>query len=514
LDRIEGSAAKAVSPAPPAVSGGMGNLTWRWFVGLALLVAGVRLGVFAYAGSPLPYYDQWVAEFNNVFLRVVHGNSPWAALFTPHNEHLIVTTRLASLGGFLLNGYWDVRVLVVVAALTRAAEAALIGWLLSRAARPLVQRATWAACAVVFVTPVSGYNLLCGLQTSFYLADLALVASLVCVDRWGAPSRSGILLIAIQLVGLLSMGSAVAIPLATVAMHVASGRDRRGFWGAWLACVAAVSAYALTMAGHPAAGAPIASRIGFLITLLGWPLPGWFSGVVVTAGCAALGVAAYRRAALARGALPAALALLVYASANVAMIAINRPRSDFHLRHWESAALMPLGVFVLFANAGAELGAARRSWRGLSLVVGGLYACALGFQVARHSWPYVAEARAHRAAALAYHRAVLTSGQYGAEAARITARLARDGAGFFDDPVLRFTPGPVVLQNIAAAPLPSLALLGPDILPSRESSLLTKALGWLVRAGPFVAAVGLAVLLLPLGAGTRKIAKRDDRPAR
>ena len=89
------------------------QLSWA----LALLVLGMRLGVFQYAGSPLPYFDQWILEFNNIFLMMLHEESLWTILFTSHNEHMPVTTKLLSMTGFVLNGYWDVKFLAVVAAL-------------------------------------------------------------------------------------------------------------------------------------------------------------------------------------------------------------------------------------------------------------------------------------------------------------------------------------------------------------------------------------------------------------
>jgi hypothetical protein len=98
---------------------------------LGFLVLGARLSVFSYAGSPLPYYDRWVAEFNNTFLNLFSGNSIWSVLFMPYNNHVILTTRLTTLFGFALNGYWDVAFLAAAAAFIRALEAALMFRLLS-----------------------------------------------------------------------------------------------------------------------------------------------------------------------------------------------------------------------------------------------------------------------------------------------------------------------------------------------------------------------------------------------
>ncbi|HEV8073474.1 MAG TPA: hypothetical protein VGP21_05015, partial [Opitutaceae bacterium] len=103
------------------VAAAKNKIVGAWMeLALAFFVLGTRLAVFSYAGSPLPYYDQWVAECHSTFLKLFSGHSIWSVLFTPHNEHVILTTKLVSLSGFALNGYWDVPFLAVAAAFVRA----------------------------------------------------------------------------------------------------------------------------------------------------------------------------------------------------------------------------------------------------------------------------------------------------------------------------------------------------------------------------------------------------------
>lgn len=156
---------------------GLTSFFASWAFALFLLVLGARLWVFSYAGSPLPLYDQWIAEFNNLFLQAAGGGGIVETLLTPHNEHLQLSTKLVSLGGFVANGYWDVPFLAAASAFVRAAEAAVLFGLITQGASSRGKFCLWGLCAAIFAAPLSGYNLLCGLQISFYFAGLALLWS-------------------------------------------------------------------------------------------------------------------------------------------------------------------------------------------------------------------------------------------------------------------------------------------------------------------------------------------------
>jgi hypothetical protein len=469
----------------------------RWELALGFLVLGVRLWIFSYAGSPLPYYDQWLAEFNNTFLQLAGGSGIWSMLFTPHNEHVLLTTKLVSWLGFSLNGYWDVRFLVVAAALVRAVEGALLFRLLSSGADKAARAIIWLGIVAIFVAPVSGFNLLCGLQVSFYFAELALIGSMFCLLHWSSAWRSGIWLCLLNLLGLCSMASALAIPVATLGTHLASGQKRRGFWVAWLLTFASAITYALVMSGVAVprtANTPIGERAAVFAELISWPLMGRGAGIALVFVALAGIVWLARNARLSQRPIPTVVGLGVFGAVNLLLIALNRPADDFHPRHWEVAALVPLSLIALGANLFSFIERRKVLIAGFGFAV--LIAYCAGFvAVWRQSWRYIESARGHRIEAVAFYRGVFTSDLMPRERARMNALLAEKNYTFFDDPILRFTPHPVVYRNMLQSRSETLAMLSPEILPSRGMSRVSRFVGWLTNAGWCFAAIGVLLVI-------------------
>jgi hypothetical protein len=455
---------------------------------LIITVTGLRWAVFAYAGSPLPYFDQWLAEFNNLFLLGTVSHSGAGIWLTPHNEHFPVTMKLASLLGFLLNGYWDVKFLALVSGLVRAAGAGATWVLLSRQTGRGQRITLWLLCALAFGWPWSAFNALNGMQVSFYFADLALLLSLLVVQRW-AGARSGLALIGLMLLGLGSMASALAIPPATLGLHLTRRQARPGFAVAWLCTLVLALAYIIIPAGTGAEPVQsIATTAHFFLTLLAWPLPwaGW--GACVLIGGIAFFI--HYHNGTAPPALAVAFALGVFAAGNCAMLALHRSPADFHPRHWDSVGWLPFGIAVLLGFWTTSQSVRRVVRLGGGVVVAGLGAALLAtfFKV---SWPYLHAAHHDRAAVVQHYRHAFLSGEFRAESARVNRLLIDRDYAFFDDPAGRFALPPSVAANIAATPLPDLALLGPDILPSRGPSLTARLTALLFWISPGIAATGL-----------------------
>lgn len=449
-------------------------------VALACAVVASRLAVFHYGGSILPYYDQWFVEFENGFLSVARGMPPLEALFLPHNEHRLVTTKLLSFVGFLVNGYWDVRFLVIISALVRAAEAALLFRLLLPVGHGrLATWGWWLACLVVFASPLSGYNLLCGMQVSFFLAELGMLAAIVLVSRWQGNVRDAVALVAIQLFGLASFGSAIAIPLATAAVHGAAPRPRRWFWSSWCLSVALSLAWAGAGAGN--AAGEHAVRIGFFLELLAWPLHSAAWGLLLAvAGIVVLAKTRDRNPTLA-----ATAGVLVFAAANSALLAYGRPPEMLHHRHWDLLALLPLGWLAL----GLQLAPKNRvaETRLVLAPVVLTYGVFLATLVWSTSWPYIKQAHLGHADAEARMRRLLLSDQIYQEAARLNRPLQRKDYLFFDHPFERYMVHPAIARNYHLAPLPALAVLSPELIPTRPVAAGTRFMTWLITWGGWLA---------------------------
>jgi hypothetical protein len=459
---------------------------------LACAVVAGRLAIFHYGGSILPYYDQWFVEFENGFLSVARGMPQLEALFLPHNEHRLVTTKLLSFAGFLVNGYWDVRFLVIVAALVRAAEAAVLFRLLRPSERGrLATWGWWLACLVVFAAPLSSYNLLCGMQVSFFLAELSLLAAIVLVSRWQGRVRDAVVLVAIQFFGLASFGSALAIPLATLAVHWIARRPRPRFWVGWCLTVSLSVAWAGAGAGN--AASEHALRIGFFLELLAWPLSSATWGVLL----AVTAIAAVVRTRNRGPSVAPTLGVLVFAAVNAAMLAHGRPPEMLHPRHWDLLALLPLGWLAL----GLQLAPAHRA--GPTRLVLAAIVLTYGVFLATLLWyssrPYLEQAHDTHADAETRMRRLLLSDQIYQEAARLNRPLQKKDYLFFDHPFERYMMHPAIARNYHLAPLPALAVLSPELIPTRPVAAGTRFMagliiwgGWLVV--PSVLLVGMALV--------------------
>jgi hypothetical protein len=482
------------------------RLAWA----LAFIVLGMRLAVFEFAGSPLPYFDQWMAEYNNIFLLAMNGGSLGKILFTHHNEHILLTTKLLSLAGFALNGYWDVKFLVCLAALVRAGEAAWAFRLLSAGGRPAVRLIVWVGCALVFALPLSGYNLLCGMQVSFFLADLAMLWSIRTVLHWRKPGSSGGQLCCSMVFGLLSLGSAIAIPAVTLAVHLAQRRPRAGFWVAWAISVMLAGLYVLQSSALASGGSSLPGwpQLIFFFQLLSWPVMHAGLGLLVVLFAGTGLWQALRTGAGLKSGAAAGTGLAVFAVANAALLALSRLRSDFHMRHWDTVSLIVLSVIVLGAFGADAAGRLRRpALFGLS----GLIALAAAFFCLRmneQSLPYLRSGHADRETNVQRYRANFLSGGLQQDFDRINAMLRVRDYSFYDDPVYRFVPHPVVSANIMRRPLPMLALLSPEIMPTRELSPLSVVVQLIIRHGWIFLLPGVGLALAGI-AGLR----HDEPPA-
>ena len=100
-------------------------------IALFFLVLGAKWAVFDRFGSDLPNWDQWDAEGLNLLAPWFEHDHFTQHLFTPHNEHRVVMTKLQNLAVTLAAGQWDARVEIVFNAALHSALAVAC-WLVGR----------------------------------------------------------------------------------------------------------------------------------------------------------------------------------------------------------------------------------------------------------------------------------------------------------------------------------------------------------------------------------------------
>jgi hypothetical protein len=502
-----------LAPAPPATPWNLQVLE-AWAVGF--LVLGIRLALFNYGGSPLPYYDQWMAEYGNFLLPLATNptGAAWSLLLVPHNEHLLLTTKLLTLLGFWLNGYWDVEFLAICAAVVRAAVAFYTYRLIAHGSRGAGRIVLWVACTAVLGSPLSAYNVLCGMQVSFYFVDLTCLASLWIMQRWNSPVASGVALCCTMAVGIASMGSAVALPAVTLVVHLIDGRKRIGFWAAWATTV--IMAIAYTSLRAPillkAGSAPsVGGGAAFFLQLVSWPIGQGIAGlglIIVVAVC----LWTYCRRGAPRAEPIAQIAGLgIFGGTNALLLAVQRNPETLHMRHWEALAWTPLAVVALLVRLPMNSVVTRRWVNAAAATLTVIYLTAALALFFKHSEPYLAGAHANRQLALDHYRAQILSKDLFIEGSRMGDRLVKKDYSFFDDPIGRFNLHPQVALNMARRYPEALSLLSPELVPARQPSATSTWIRWIKRRGILFVALGLALGLALMARGLIDTIRRPVR---
>lgn len=194
-----------------------------------MLIAATRLLALQYFGSEIPYWDQWDSEGWILLRPFQKGDWDWRVLFSLHNEHRILLTRLTTLTLFIANNrQWDNLVSVFFNALFYAAAFALI-------LRRLTLELSWRSYMPLFVLalviaclPFCPENLLTGFQSQFYyMIVLAAVGIWVAAAKRPTYGRiAGLVIITLACVFSMASG-ALSIPTLLAAAVLRWWRDRK-----------------------------------------------------------------------------------------------------------------------------------------------------------------------------------------------------------------------------------------------------------------------------------------------
>ena len=204
-------------------------------VALLVIVCGARLWIADVCGSPAPFWDQWDAEGNKLFVPFLRGELSWWHIVKPHNEHRIVLTRLLALGLFQVNRMWDPRLEMVVNALIAAGSATLIAHLLLLEIGVKWWRQVISAVALLWALPYGFENTVWGFQSQVYflvLFSFLALWGLACGPpysvRWWVGVASAVL-------ACLTMASGFLAGLVVVAIRcLAIALDRRTWRAHWV----------------------------------------------------------------------------------------------------------------------------------------------------------------------------------------------------------------------------------------------------------------------------------------
>lgn len=194
-------------------------LAWLW----AFACHGLIVLLFSHS---LPTADQWDSEGFMIMRPWLEGTLTWRDMFTPHNEHRIVTKHVLDLIVLSANGrHWDNVVIALVNAAIYATAIALLFSFVTRATEGLTRRVLQAFTLVLPLLLSNFENTQWGFQSPFYFYCLfALLAFRHAALHPQLPHWGAVLLVC-SAAALLSLGSGLLLPAALTAMLLL---DRRG----------------------------------------------------------------------------------------------------------------------------------------------------------------------------------------------------------------------------------------------------------------------------------------------
>jgi hypothetical protein len=237
---------------------------------LFLLIVGAKWATFDRFGSPMPDWDQWDAEAVHLFIPWFENDTFITHLFTPHNEHRVVLTKLQNLALVLINGQWDSRLEAITNAMLHAALAVAF-WHFARhwlkrpkevvgpssvppldagETLPGLEAFLFIVAFALFGLPLAWQNILGGFHSQQYWLlglSFAAIVTLPFAPTWSARWWIGALS---AVLALGSMGSgflAAAVVLALLLWRVACGETKlRAVWPSLVLCGGLIAAGLLT----------------------------------------------------------------------------------------------------------------------------------------------------------------------------------------------------------------------------------------------------------------------------
>ncbi|HEY8270967.1 MAG TPA: hypothetical protein VIG33_08760 [Pseudobdellovibrionaceae bacterium] len=144
----------------------------------AMILFGIKLALIHFYGNATPYWDQWDAEAANLYKPFLEGTLTWKSLFTPHNEHHILITKLLALAELKLNGLWNPLLQMVVNAALHIVAILFIVDQLTRVIGRKFLTPLLIFSLVLFSIPYAWENTLAGIQSVFYFVLLFSTACL------------------------------------------------------------------------------------------------------------------------------------------------------------------------------------------------------------------------------------------------------------------------------------------------------------------------------------------------
>jgi hypothetical protein len=187
--------------------------TWRQalpYLGFVLFVMGMKLLLITHFANATPYWDQWDAEASLLYRPWLEGTLTIDHLFSGHNEHRILLTRLVNLILFELNDHvWDPILQMQVNAGLHVITLCTLIYFISGALNNQARRVLIIFSAIIFSIPYAWENTLVGFQSPFYFLLLCCFIFLWSIVRYKPYTSMWYLGFLFGLLGIFSIASGV-----------------------------------------------------------------------------------------------------------------------------------------------------------------------------------------------------------------------------------------------------------------------------------------------------------------
>jgi hypothetical protein len=476
---------------------------------VALVVFAGRCFWIHRAGAQVPIWDQWFANFANLYEPLLRDALPLHALAFAHNEHRVFTTRLISMLLFQASGYWDVKGEMVVAAALRGAEMSLLVLLLAPLVDARRRLGLVALVLAVGALPISPYNLLSGLPVHFPLVE---IFSFVALARIAKPLDVPRLCVAIVclLLAFLSMATAILAMIAGIVTILAQGLAGRHLpppRAAVAALLLCLAVFALLLTPRYAQYEPSSATesLRVLVRCLTFPFPAASGWAIL--GHLPIAILAFR---LVRERAPGdpgwvVIALQAWVLMQIASLAVGRGgTSTPGEQHLELLALPLICNYVALARLVDTTPGPAAAPR-LLRKAPGLWALAACLLLAGHAWtrsvPRLRQMEVVRPLAEARFRQSLLDHNFGrelAEAELAETRISSRDTSFLYDPVGRLTIPRFALPYLTSQERPLARLFPPVLSGIGGPAVVARLLDGAATAWPLALATGLGLVFLGL----------------
>ena len=172
-----------------------------------------------YYGSPLPFWDEWDGIGLRLFLPFLTHRLSLHDLFSTHNEHRVVLTRLQSLALLTISGRWDIITEMTLNCVWYGLSiAVLVG---SQLRSDFAQISRWAPVftVTIFSLPFGFQNATWGFESQNYFPLLFAAIAFSPDYNHSLQSRRWWIMIAACFFPLFSSATGILISVVVIVMH-------------------------------------------------------------------------------------------------------------------------------------------------------------------------------------------------------------------------------------------------------------------------------------------------------